>query len=195
MISDFDNKIINNIIYYWFNTLNSYKYWFGGSKEIDNHIKINYSKYVEKAQQGELNYWKNSLSGCLALILLLDQFARNIYRNSYRAFAFDDYALRLTNFILDKNLLSNYSSNKIMFILMPLMHSESIDDKDKLIDILNNLNNLNKNKEFTTMIQYTIKHKDVLEQFGRYPKRNLSYGRICTNKELEYLNNNKNSMF
>ena len=192
MISDLDNKIINDIIYYWFNTLNSYKDWFGGSKEIDNYIKINYSKYVEKAQQGELDYWKNSLSGCLALILLLDQFARNIYRNSYRAFAFDDYALRLTNFILDKNLLNNYSSNKIMFILMPLMHSESIDDKDKLIDILSNLN---KNKEFTTMIQYTTKHKEVLVEFGRYPKRNLSYGRICTNKELEYLNNNKNSMF
>ena len=192
MISDLDNKIINDIIYYWFNTLNSYKDWFGDSKEIDNYIKINYSKYVEKAQQGELDYWKNSLSGCLALILLLDQFARNIYRNSYRAFAFDDYALRLTNFILDKNLLNNYSSNKIMFILMPLMHSESIDDKDKLIDILSNLN---KNKEFTTMIQYTTKHKEVLVEFGRYPKRNLSYGRICTNKELEYLNNNKNSMF
>ena len=50
MISEYDNKIINDIIYYWFNTLNSYKDWFGGSKEIDNHIKINYSKYVEKAQ-------------------------------------------------------------------------------------------------------------------------------------------------
>lgn len=170
--------------------------WFGFDPELDIQIKQRYSKDVSNASQGLYDTWKAHPESRLALIILLDQFPRNIYRGSKSAFAFDERALQLCLEGLelehDQQLMPIYRS----FYYLPLEHSESLSLQQRCVELF---------EDFYTRaaptIQETIKgsldyarlHYDIIARFGRFPHRNFVLGRKSTAEEMVYLKESGNN--
>ena len=205
MKADKLKKIKKQVLNYWFHRKSDYKKWFHEDPYTDRHIIRNFEEYVILAHNKKLEDLLDTNDGTLALIILLDQFPRNIYRNTFRAYSHDDKTveivkdkLNIHNNFFDFSFLNGLDNEMIMFFLMPLMHSESISDKNILDNLLIYLQNNSKNKDddtFLMMKDYNRKHKEVLEKFGRYPKRNNSCGRKSTFKELKYIYKTKGRAF
>jgi uncharacterized protein (DUF924 family) len=191
-------NIMDEIFDYWFMKKNDFNKWFVKSSETDKYIEQNFSKYINDANNFRLEKLKETPQGCLILIILYDQFPRNIYRNTFRGYAFDGKALKLTHKLIKNNWLSEFTPNMIMFSLMPLMHTESIPDKEYLISLLQKYQLNLKDKDdmtFTSMIDYTRKHLLILKQYGRYPHRNYAFNRISTKEEKIYLEKLESDQF
>ena len=192
------NVIINKIFDYWFMKKNDFNKWFVVSPQTDKYIIDNFSKDLNDANNFRLENLKKTSKGCLALIILFDQFPRNIFRNTFRAYAFDSKALELTHKLISDMSSLDFTPNMIMFALMPLMHTESISDKQYLISILEKYQEKSKYKDditFTSMIDYTKKHLSILKKYGRYPHRNYAFNRISTKEEIIYLQNLETNQF
>ena len=199
MIDELDSDfVINEILNYWFMKKNDFNKWFVKSQETDKYIEQNFSKYINDANNFRLEYLKKTPRGCLTLIILYDQFPRNLYRNTFRAYAFDSKALNLTHELIVNMRFTGFTPNMIMFALMPLMHTESIKDKEYLISLLEKYQEKSKDKDdmtFTSMIDYTKKHLSILKKYGRYPHRNYAFNRISTKEEKIYLENLETNQF
>jgi len=191
-------NIMNEIIDYWFAKKNDFNKWFVKSSDTDKYIERNFSKYINDANNFRLEKLKETPKGCLTLIILYDQFPRNIYRNTFRSYAFDHKALKLTHKLIKNNWLSEFTPNMIMFGLMPLMHTESIKDKEYLISLLEKYQSDLKDKDdktFTSMIDYTRNHLFILKQYGRYPHRNNAFNRVSNKEERIYLEKLESDQF
>ncbi|MBL8158519.1 DUF924 domain-containing protein [bacterium] len=171
------------VLEFWFGrggTPRFKRFWFEKSFATDRKIKERFGKALEQAKKGRLKAWAATPRGRLALIILLDQFSRNIFRGDARSFAADAYALRLT-----KEALKNREDRKLhplerIFLYMPLMHSEKRSDQAKSVALFTKL----KMKE---NLWYAKEHKRVIDTYGRFPHRNAILKRRSTKKELEYL--------
>lgn len=172
--------MFKEILNFWFEEKNQSKWW-QKNDEFDNLIIKKYSEIHSKATRCELYEWRKTAEGRLAEIIILDQFSRNIFRNSYLSFAFDSLALALSQEAIsigaDKNLSPIYRN----FLYMPFMHSESLAIHEIAIKLFNNNNN------FQSALEYEEKHKIIIEKYGRYPHRNKILGRKSTKEELEFL--------
>ncbi|MEJ2127740.1 MAG: DUF924 domain-containing protein [Woeseiaceae bacterium] len=164
--------------------------WFGEDEVFDLECKKEFSADVEMASAGNLDHWAEHPQGRLALILLLDQFRRNIYRNSAQAFAMDKVALKLcvegARDKKDKGLTPIQQA----FFYMPLQHAESLKVQQKAVAIFNRLAEAvspTYRETFETMATFAELHHDIIEQFGRFPHRNKLLGRENTPEEDEYL--------
>lgn len=164
--------------------------WFGGDEVFDLECKREFTDDVEKASAGELDHWAEQPRGRLALILLIDQFRRNIYRNTSKAFELDGAALKLcvegARDKKDKGLTPIQQA----FFYMPLQHAESRKVQEKSVDIFNRLADAvspTYRETFETMAQFAELHRDIVDQFGRFPHRNILLGRKNTPEEDEYL--------
>jgi uncharacterized protein (DUF924 family) len=168
-----------NIINFWFQELTP-KQWFFKDPEVDQKIALRFTDLITKASQGELFSWRSSPEGRLAEILLLDQFPRNIYRNRPQAFATDSLALILAQEMvllkIDMKLAIPYRA----FVYMPYMHSESPLIHQEAIKLFAQ-EGLEENYNFE------IKHKEIIDRFGRYPHRNNTLNRSSTPEEIEFL--------
>lgn len=167
------------IIDFWFNK-NSQHLWFAKSDEFDQNIEKNFKVIHQQALQSELWHWRDSAKGRLAEIIVLDQFSRNLYRDSAQAFAQDTLALALAQETIRLGLDQQLEPDYRKFLYMPFMHSESKiihEEALKLFEALGNPVNL----EFET------KHKLIIDRFGRYPHRNAILGRDSTAEELDFL--------
>src|SRR5436190_12267069 len=124
------------VIDYWFGGSDEYQkvFWFGGSDETDRQIREKFATYVELAQRGELDDWAKSPKGRLALILLLDQFSRNVYRGTPRAFEGDRRALELALDAIERGTERELAPYERLFLRMPLMHSESRETQAKSVE-------------------------------------------------------------
>ena len=177
----------NNIYNFWFNTFNNPLKWLYCKKEYDNIIIANFSNdYINITQTIDTT---DSMK-CLINIIILDQFSRHIFRNNKNMYRMDNIA---RNIVLNNiGFLSDYNFYESIYFLMPLNHSENIDDKDLLISYYNNL--LEKfpeqSKRIERFIKIILERKTVLSKFKRYPKRNIILKREPTNEEILYLNNN-----
>jgi uncharacterized protein (DUF924 family) len=154
--------------------------WFRQSDKVDADIKSRFQSVHHMAAQGELNEWRSTIRGRLAEIIVLDQFPRNIYRNSPRAFETDAIALVLSQEALRQTDLDELSGVEKAFLLMPYMHSESKAIHDQAI-ILFDEPGMESNLDFEKQ------HKLIIDQFGRYPHRNEVLGRESTPEEMKYL--------
>tara|TARA_Y100001970_G_C14155661_1_gene815387 strand:+ start:965 stop:1507 length:543 start_codon:yes stop_codon:yes gene_type:complete len=167
------------ILNFWFKKCNP-EQWFRKDPAFDKKIRELFYVYVEEALIGKLENWSDSENGCLALILILDQFTRNIFRGSSRAFSGDKKALKLS-FKCFKNDYLNYENKEnCRFMLLPMMHSEDIYVQDFSLPLFKNLND-------QSTYEYAIRHRDIVKQFGRFPHRNLILGRKSTEEEIEFL--------
>ncbi|RUO73269.1 DUF924 family protein [Idiomarina ramblicola] len=167
------------ILDFWFKELTP-KQWFVKSNELDNTIKERFSPTLEAAANGECWQWRNEAKGRLAEIVVLDQFSRNIYRNTPSAFAQDNVALVLAQEAIEKGADKLLESDEKAFLYMPYMHSESKlihEQAMRLFDQPGLENNY----------QFEIRHKEIIDQFGRYPHRNAILNRESTPEEEAFL--------
>lgn len=164
--------------------------WFGEDIAFDEEIKSEFADDVARASEGQLDYWAKQPRGRLALILLLDQFRRNIYRGTAQAFEKDPAALKLcVEGAMAKND-QGLTPIQRAFFYMPLQHAESKKVQAKSCELFNKLAEVvspTYRETFSTMAQFAELHRDIVEQFGRFPHRNTLLGRENTAEESEYL--------
>jgi uncharacterized protein (DUF924 family) len=166
------------------------KIWFMGGKEIDQQIHEEFGGLVEAATRGELDDWAATARGRLALVILLDQFPRNMYRGSPRAFASDAKAVELAASGYDTGLFDAFDSIDHLFMSLPFSHSENLEHQKRAVQHGVHYANTAR-PEWKKMMQQGVdfarKHLDVIARFGRFPHRNAVLGRESTPEETEYL--------
>jgi uncharacterized protein (DUF924 family) len=164
--------------------------WFGEDAVFDEEISRQFASDVEAASAGQLDRWATDSRGRLALILLLDQFRRNIYRNKAEAFALDKAALKLCVEGAMEKKDKGLKPIERVFFYMPLQHAESRKVQKKSCEIFNRLSgavSATYKETFETVAQFAQLHADIVEQFGRFPHRNAIMNRPNTAEEDEYL--------
>lgn len=193
-------KRIDRILNFWFGNLKDNeippqecrRIWWIKDDENDKRIKDYFENELALAMKGDLENWELTPSGTLALILLLDQFSRNIYRDTRRAFSQDQKAIEICISGIEKGFDTNLHAAKRIFFYMPFMHSEDMGMQEKSIESYSNLKEL-----FTTPpplakmvsenLNYAYSHYAIVKKFGRYPHRNRILGRESTPEEVKFL--------
>ena len=161
--------------------------WFSASEQTDSAVRGRFGDLVELALAGELNDWAANDAGLVALLLLLDQFTRNIYRATPRAFAGDEQALQFAVQAIAAGRDAVLPPIHRVFVYLPLEHSEDLATQEqcvRLFDVLERETNTASVKEFA---RFAVAHRDVIARFGRFPHRNAILGRASTADELAYL--------
>lgn len=167
------------IIEFWFEEVEPKQIWIKDAN-FDQLIIDRFSEIYEKATRCELFKWREHPEGWLAEIIVLDQFSRNMFRDSAKAFAFDSLALSLTQQALALGIDEQLEPRKRNFIYLPLMHSESKVIHEYALEIYK------KNSKHASL-DFEIKHKNIIDRFGRYPHRNKVLGRKSSDEEIEFL--------
>jgi uncharacterized protein (DUF924 family) len=164
--------------------------WFSTDRALDELIGDEFGELVDQALAGKLDDWARTAEGRLALILLLDQFCRNIYRGSAKAFAGDRAALKLCVEGSMGNEYKTLAPIQRVFFFMPLQHAESTGVQDKSVRIytalVDSVSDTLK-ETFLTFAQFAELHRDIVARFGRFPHRNRHLGRPNTPEEDAYL--------
>ena len=169
-----------DVIEFWFKTL-SPKQWWLKDASVDARIKDNYLPIHEAAAAGSLISWRASDKGRLAEIIILDQFSRNMFRNTSSAFAYDEQALELSKSALEQDVHKRLKPPEINFLLMPFMHSESPAVHQMALPLFRDYTSAN-------TLAFEQRHFAIIERFGRYPHRNEILARQSTAQEIEFLN-------
>ena len=174
-----------NILDFWFKE-SLPEELFRQKDSFDKKIRDRFLNDYKKAIINEYDEWQDDPKSCLALIILLDQFSRNLFRNDKKAFAQDHKCRLIVNEAIDRGDLEKLYVNEKLFFLLPLLHSEEISDHV----YVNNLSNVHlKAHSQITLIKTSWKnHTDVLKKFKRYPHRNKALERQSTPEEIEFLN-------
>ncbi|MBI3197653.1 MAG: DUF924 domain-containing protein [Rhodospirillales bacterium] len=181
---------IQDILDFWFLPLGHPDHakpreiWWQSTPEFDAETVSRFGAAIEQAVSGGLDAWKASPEGALALILLCDQFPRNCFRKTARAFYGDAKALETARLALAHFYPSAFGSNQRLFFYMPFGHSEALADQllaCALFETIGGKENL----------QSAAEHRDVIARFGRFPHRNEVLGRASTAEELDYLRDAK----
>jgi len=170
------------VIKFWFNEIDRTK-WFRKDPNFDALITERFGELYEQAANGELSHWRKSAKGALAEIIVLDQFSRNMFRDSPKAFAADQLAIEATKQAIANGFeeeLAGLSSSHLSFLYMPLMHSESKEVHQTAVELFNK-------PGLEANYQFELKHKAIIDRFGRYPHRNEVLGRESTVEEKEFL--------
>lgn len=197
-ITDEDQVRIDAILAFWFreHELSAPQIdrrmdiWFGEDEVFDLECKKEFSDDVAKASDGKLDHWAHKPDGRLALILLLDQFRRNIYRNTAEAFSRDKAALKLCVEGAMQKKDQGLTPIQRAFFYMPLQHAESRKVQAKSVELFSRLAQAvspTYRETFETMAQFAELHRDIVDQFGRFPHRNKVLGRDNTAEEDQYL--------
>ena len=167
------------VIDFWFHQIKR-KQWWKKDEKLDHLIRERFSDIHHQAKQCELFCWRTSPLGRLAEILVLDQFSRNMYRNSPKAFETDPLALALAQEAIATKADQQLAQDERGMLYMPFMHSESLVMHSVAVELF-------RKNGIVSNYQYELKHKQVIEQFGRYPHRNQILGRESTPAEIEFL--------
>ena len=155
--------------------------WFKKDDAFDGRLRERFGGTVEKALAGGLDDWAGTGEGLLALVILLDQMTRNIYRDTPKAFAGDDKALALSLEGQDRGYLESFGDQHHRhFLLMPMMHSEDIAIQDASLPLFERYTN-------PLTHEYAVKHRDIVARFGHFPHRSPILGRPLTAEEEEFL--------
>ena len=179
---------IRDIIDFWFLPLGHPDHgkprdiWWKSTPEFDAETVDRFGPAIERAIAGELDAWKDSPEGALALILLCDQFTRNCFRKTARAFAGDARAVEIARYALARFYASVFPVDMRLFFYMPFGHSAHLADQQLACALFETIGGENN-------IKSALDHRDVVARFGRFPHRNEVLGRATTAEELEYLKN------
>ncbi len=182
---------IEEILSFWFSTIRdepSYfeEYaprWFVQNADFDREIVRRFQAYYELAAQGQLTHWTETARGGVALILVLDQFPRNMFRNDPRAFATDPLAQQIAEQMIAAGFDRQLRLAERYFVYVPFMHSEKRAHQQRSMLLFQQL--AAQRAYFDT--SYAVRHQQVIERFGRFPHRNSVLGRVSTSAELEFL--------
>lgn len=166
----------NEVLQFWFEEIQPAQRW-KKDPAFDLLIFDRFAAVHASANRGELYTWRTTAQGRLAEIIVLDQFSRNMFRDKPESFASDALALVLAQEAIAIGADAELSSEQCAFLYMPYMHSESLIIHDVAVALF----------EKAGSLEFELKHKKIIEQFGRYPHRNAILGRISSEAELEFM--------
>ena len=181
-----DQQIIQTVIDFWFGAEGSdswgsdRKEWWLKDDVFDAAVRGILGPLQERAANGEIDDWTGDPYGCVALVILLDQAPRNLFRGEAKAFATDERARGVTREALAHGLDMEVPEFMRVFLYMPLEHSENLDDQELCVDLMRALGN-------DRYVDFAIRHRDIIARFGRFPHRNDVLGRASTPEEIEFL--------
>lgn len=171
---------MEEVIKFWFEKLGPSD-WYAKSDELDARIKDQFEPTYHQIVAGETSDWRTTPQGRLAEIIVLDQFSRNMFRGTAAAFNADPIALILAQEAIRCGADKVLEEQRRVFMYMPFMHSESAVVHEQAMEIFSDTPNL----------KYEIKHKAIIDRFGRYPHRNEAVGRTSTTEEIEWMKTNQ----
>ena len=175
-----DEKSIRAILAFWFEEI-APETWFKKDALFDDMLMRKFGKIIEQALAGQLDRWAQHKEGRLALILLLDQMTRNIFRDTPKAFSGDEIACALSlRSVADGFLERERNMHKRQFFLMPMMHSEDLEIQKQSLPLFKNLTSEN-------AYDYAVRHHNIIERFGRFPHRNQILNRPSSEEEVTFL--------
>ena len=197
-ITDVDQARIEAVLSFWFKEQSltapqidrRMEIWFGEDPVFDHEIEKEFGNDVASASKGDLNHWAHNSHGRLALIILLDQFRRNMYRGTAKAYSRDRTALELCVHGAMEKKDECLTPIQRVFFYMPLQHAESRKVQAKSVELYRRLAKSvspTLRETFMTVAEFAELHKDIVDQFGRFPHRNEVLGRENTPQEAEFL--------
>lgn len=191
-------KEIEGLLRFWFGELhnelaNSDKnqLWYQATEQIDQEIKVQFLDLYQQALNNELAHWQQSARGSLALVILLDQMPRNMFRGTAQAFASDKLALEVAQHGVTNGFDKKLQLIEQIFYYHPFEHSENLAIQQQSVKLFSALRSEYQSVEQLAVIDNAIhwakEHKDIIEQFARFPHRNSILGRESSDAELEYV--------
>jgi len=165
------------VLRFWFDQ--HPKDWFVKNPAFDAQIRTRFLALHEEAAAGQLAHWADEASSCLALVIVLDQFPRNMFRGQARAFATDLLARAAARVILGRGWDKQMTQAEQLFAYLPFEHSESLGDQDLSCELMKNFD--------AEQLRYAIRHREIIQGFDRFPHRNGALGRESTAAEIEFL--------
>ena len=176
------------MLLFWFGPASergkAHKHWFVKSEAFDLEVRERFLAVYEDAAAGKLAHLKESAADCLALIVLLDQFPRNMFRGTPRAFATDPLALEIARHAVTRGFDRSLLPMERLFVYLPFEHSENLADQERACDLTQPLDLVAPELK---AYSYALAHRDIIRRFGRFPHRNAILGRASTPEELEFL--------
>jgi uncharacterized protein (DUF924 family) len=174
-----------DILQFWYSE-RARPLWFEKDAAFDEEIRARFAPLVHEAQLGRLDDWRASPDGTLALLILLDQFSRNLFRGSAKAFLGDARAREIAVEAIARGYDQRYPFPDRVFFYLPFEHCETLANQDRYIALLEGCA-----REFgeqaVEFLEYGHRHRDIIKRFGRFPHRNAALGRETTEEEAEFL--------
>ncbi len=168
------------IIDFWFSDEVS-KLWFNSTPEFDALLRERYLELWQQASRGELDHWRQSAEGCLALAIILDQFPLNMFRGDARSFSTEAQSREVARAAIDQGFDQQLEPRQKAFLYMPFMHSEDLADQHYALELFDQ-------QGLEGNLRFARHHLGIIEKFGRFPHRNEVLGRQSSPAEIEYLN-------
>jgi len=169
----------NDVLTFWFSD-GARARWFERDAAFDEEVRRSFADAYENARQGRLSDWEQTPLGLLALVIVLDQFPRNLFRGSARAYESDASALRLAQSGLASRFDAGLEPEQRQFLYMPYMHSEALAVQDQSVALFTPL-------DVEDAADSAREHRDIIARFARFPHRNAALGRRSTGEEEEFL--------
>ncbi len=166
------------VLHFWFTELRPEQWW--RDDTLDQQIVSRFGEVFERLETGVPDAWLETPRGVLAAVLVLDQFPRNMFRGTARAFATDSAARRLAEHAVERGLDQALSVDERLFLYLPFEHSEDGADQERAVALISALGNA----QYT---DFARQHKQVIDRFGRFPQRNAALGRVSTPEEDAFL--------
>jgi len=164
--------------------------WFGGGVETDQVIRARFGACFERARQGDCDRWAESPRGALALLVLLDQFSRNLFRGTAAAFAADEQAREICLAGLARGDDQQLPPLARVFFYLPLEHAEDLALQERSVALFTALLEQAlpaQRDSFAGFLDYAVRHRDIIARFGRFPHRNRLLGRASSAEEVAFL--------
>ncbi len=177
-MSDSPADLARAVIQFWCDELRPEQHW-QKDPELDRHIAERFGKIREEVLRTRAEGWRDSPETLAAAIILLDQFSRNMFRGKARAFEADPLALELAKEALEQGWVDKVPKPLPSFMLMPLQHSENLEDQERSVAEFQGRDPLN--------YKFALLHRDQIKRFGRFPGRNRALGRVSTPEEREVI--------
>jgi uncharacterized protein (DUF924 family) len=184
------SQYATEILEFWFGNPQAVDYgkprsvWFQKDDNFDQLLRDHFLFLYEQAAAGLLESWKEDDQSCLALIILLDQLPRNLFRNTLKAFATDPQALATAKYALAHGYNQALLPVQRWFIYLPFEHSELKEEQARSLQLWEQLRG---DPDSISAIDYAHRHAEVIQRFGRFPHRNSILGRLSTLEEIEFL--------
>ena len=158
--------------------------WFIKDSEFDREVRDRFEGAYEEAAAGKLDHWKDEAWSCLALIILLDQFPRNMFRGDPKTHATDAKALEAAHHAVEHAYDRELPPYGRLFVYLPFEHSEDLEDQRFSVELFRGLA---AEMDSEDLLGYAVRHLEIIERFGRFPHRNEILGRVTTPEEAEFL--------
>jgi len=154
--------------------------WFASTPQIDAMMRERFEQVWESAHTGTLESWNNTPTGCLALVIVLDQFPLNMFRGTAKSFSTEQQAVAVTKQAITQGYDQQIDKEHVAFLYLPLMHSENLVDQDLCVTLFEAAGLENN-------LRFARHHHEIVRRFGRFPHRNAILGRTSSAEELAYL--------